>query len=45
MSIHPEFREKEDVADDWGKKFGARFVRRQYWYLIPVAKAISFFTK
>jgi hypothetical protein len=45
MFIRPEFREKEDVADDWEKKFSAHFLRHQYWYLIPVAKVISWFLK
>jgi hypothetical protein len=45
MFIRPEFREKEDVADDWGKKFSAHFFRREYWYLIPIVKFILLFRK
>lgn len=45
LFIRPEFREKEDVADDWGKKFTKHFVRHRYWYLIPVAKVILWFRK
>ena len=43
MFIRPEFREKEDVADDWGKKFSGHFLRREYWYLIPIFKVVSWF--
>jgi hypothetical protein len=32
--IRPEYREKEDVADDWGRKFMANFLRKRYWYAI-----------
>lgn len=41
LCIRPEYREKEDVADDWGRKFNTQFARRKYWYLIPVAKVLS----
>jgi hypothetical protein len=41
LTMRPEYREKEDVADDWEKKFSSHFIRRRYWYLIPVAKVIS----
>jgi hypothetical protein len=45
-TIRPEHVEKEDVADRWGKKLGVNFVRKQYWYaipvLIPAAKAYQF---
>ncbi len=41
LFIRPEYREKEDVADDWGKKFNAHFARHTYWYLIPIAKIIT----
>jgi len=40
MFIRPEYREKEDVAEDWRKRFMRRFLRRRYWYLIPVALII-----
>jgi hypothetical protein len=32
-TVRPEFREKEDVADDWGKKFMANYFRKHYWYI------------
>jgi hypothetical protein len=38
LFIRPEYREKENVADDWGKKFMTNFIRREYWYFIPVFK-------
>jgi hypothetical protein len=33
-----EFREREDVADDWAFCIGRRYFRRKGWYLIPLAK-------
>lgn len=39
--IHPEYREKEDVANDWRDKFMRNFFRRKYWYLIPVFKLVA----
>jgi hypothetical protein len=45
LFIRPEYREKEDVADEWGKKFMKHFLRRQYWYLIPLARIIKLFRK
>ena len=32
-TIRPEFREKEDVADNWGKKLMANYFRTHYWYV------------
>jgi hypothetical protein len=32
----PQHQEPEDVADQWRRKLHARFMRRQYWYLVPV---------
>jgi hypothetical protein len=40
-TIRPEFREKEDVADDWGKKFMANFFRKKYWFLMPIGKPVG----
>jgi hypothetical protein len=37
----PEFREKEDVADDWGKKLMGNFFRKKYWLLMPVRKPLG----
>jgi hypothetical protein len=33
--LRPEFREKEDVADNWGTKLNVNFIRKRYWYLLP----------
>jgi hypothetical protein len=38
LFLRPEYREKEDVADDLGKKFMIEFVRGEYWYLVPFFK-------
>lgn len=35
-TIRPEFQEREDVADKWRDKLTRRFIRQQYWYLMPV---------
>ena len=45
LFIRPEYREKEDVADDWGKKFMGHFLRRQYSCLIPLAWIVRLFRK
>ena len=45
LFIRPEYREKEDVADDWGKKFMGHFLRRRHWYLIPVAWILKLFRR
>lgn len=34
--IHPEFREREDVADYWRDQLWNTYLRRAYWFLIPV---------
>jgi hypothetical protein len=35
-TIRPEHSEKEDVADTWAGKLNAHFVRKKYWYAMPV---------
>jgi len=35
-TIRPEHTEKEDVADTWAGKLGANFIRKRYWYALPV---------
>jgi hypothetical protein len=35
-TIRPEHSEKEDIADTWGGKLNANFVREKYWYALPV---------
>ncbi|MGA8768566.1 MAG: hypothetical protein WB559_16240 [Candidatus Acidiferrales bacterium] len=37
----PEYREREDVADDWGRRMSRTFLRARYWYLVPVLKLIA----
>jgi len=35
-TIHPEYKEREDVADEWRDKLLRLLVKRRYWYLKPV---------
>jgi len=35
-TVRPEHNEKEDVADKWAGKLNGNFVRKKYWYAIPV---------
>ena len=35
-TIRPEYVEKEDVADSWGKKLSGEFIRKKYWYAMPI---------
>jgi hypothetical protein len=35
-TIRPERTEKEDVADTWAGKLNANFIRKEYWYAMPV---------
>jgi hypothetical protein len=39
--VRPEFQEKEDVADDWARKLNANFIRKRYWYLLPLLLPVS----
>jgi hypothetical protein len=32
----PEFREPENVADAWERRFSRRYFRRRYWFLRPL---------
>ncbi len=32
----PEFRETEDVAEDWKKRLDRLYFRKVYWYLLPI---------
>lgn len=36
-TARPEFREREDVAEEWRRKLEARYYLRQYWWLKPLA--------
>jgi hypothetical protein len=40
-TIRPEFREKEDVADNWSKKLGRIYFRERYHLPRPVLKLIA----
>jgi len=35
-TIRPEYDEREDVADKWAGKLNANFVRKKYWYALPL---------
>jgi len=35
-TMRPEHAEKEDMADRWAWKLSANFIRKQYWYALPV---------
>lgn len=32
--IRPEYKEKEDVADNWSTRFMVNFFRKKYWYAV-----------
>lgn len=44
--VRPQHAEAEDVADTWGRKLSGNFVRKRFWYavplLIPAAKIYRF---
>jgi len=45
-TVRPEFREKEDVADDWGKKLTRNYFVTHYWFIPrPVWKIVGWFLK
>jgi hypothetical protein len=44
-TVKPEFREKEDVADDWAKKMIGNYFTKEYRYLLPVRKPLAQFLK
>ena len=37
----PEYKEREDVADNWSKKLASRFIRGRYWYMLPIAVPVT----
>ncbi len=41
----PEYREKEDVADKWGRRLSRHYFRRRYWYLLPLFLLLRFTLK
>lgn len=49
-AVHrPEYEGKENVAEDWSLKLWGRFLRRHYWYMMPLlyplAKTFNLFKK
>ena len=35
-TVRPEYDQKEDVADKWAGKLNGDFVRKKYWYALPI---------
>jgi hypothetical protein len=45
-TVRPEFRETEDVADNWGRKLMANYFRTHYWYVPkPTWKVVALVLK
>jgi hypothetical protein len=40
-TVAPEYKEKEDVAENWRRKLTKNFLRKKYWFLIPFRKSLS----
>ena len=40
-TMHPEYAEREAVATRWTRHLTTSFVKRRYWYLLPVAFVIT----
>jgi len=36
-----EFRDREDVADDWIHRLAGRYLRGRKWYIRPLAKIFN----
>ena len=41
-AIQPQFGGVEDVADEWARKLMLMFVRRKYWYAMPLIRLTGF---
>lgn len=41
----PEFAEREDVADRWSERLSRQYLRRRYWYLMPLLFGFAFILK
>lgn len=40
--VRPEqSREREDIADEWQKKLWSYYVRKRYWYLMPLLRVLQ----
>jgi len=44
-TIHPEYREKEDVADSWGVRLSVNHLRQSYWLLYRVLRVAGILRK
>ena len=45
-AVHrPVHEGKENVAEDWSRKLSGRFLRRHYWFLMPILYPLSFAVK
>lgn len=40
-TMRPEYGDEEDVADIWVKKLAITFMRKKYWFLMPVARPLA----
>jgi len=38
----PEYEGQENVADKWSKKLSGKFLRRRYWYLLPLLLPLGY---
>ncbi|HEX8815193.1 MAG TPA: hypothetical protein VF753_06820 [Terriglobales bacterium] len=34
--VRPEYADKEDTADKWGRRLSGNYSRKTYWYALPV---------
>jgi len=41
-TMRPEYRERENVAENWGARLARSFLRRRYWYLQPLVYPVGF---
>jgi hypothetical protein len=41
----PEFKEREDVAGKWSERLSRHYLRRRYWYLMPLLFGLVFILK
>lgn len=40
-TARPEYREREDVAEEWERRLSTRYFFRRYWYLLPIMYPIG----
>jgi len=41
----PEYKEKEDVADEWKARMLRLYLLKRYWYFLPLARGLVRFSK